>query len=131
MVRKARNKENSLLTEVELELMNILWKLDEGTVNHVLKELKPDRKLAYTSASTILRILEQKKLVKSRKEGRAHIYTPILDKSSYETISLNHLIENVFNNNPSSMITRLINTKKLSDAEIEKIANILNENIEK
>lgn len=131
MVRKSGKKENSLLTEVELELMNILWKLREGTVNQVLSNLDPNRKLAYTSASTILRILEKKKLVKSRKEGRAHIYTPILHKSSYETISINHLVENVFDDSPSSMITRLINNKNISDKELQKITKTLKDNLEK
>ncbi len=47
MARKMGKEETSLLTEVELELMDILWRLGEGTVNDVLNNLNPDRKLAY------------------------------------------------------------------------------------
>ena len=48
-----------LLTETELELMTLLWKLGEGAVNDVMDALPPQRRLAYTSVSTMLRILEQ------------------------------------------------------------------------
>lgn len=49
------------LTVVEHELMEILWKIGEGSVRDVMNHLSKDRALAYTSVSTILRILQQKK----------------------------------------------------------------------
>ena len=45
-----------LLTEVELELMTILWRVGGGTAGEVLAALPADRPLAYTSVSTMLRI---------------------------------------------------------------------------
>ena len=62
-----KKKRSELLTEVELEFMNELWALGEGTVRDVLERLPEDRNLAYTSGATILRILEQKEFVTSRK----------------------------------------------------------------
>ena len=68
------------LTEVELELMSILWRLQGGSVGDVMSALPRERALAYTSVSTILRILEGKGVLAARKEGRGHVYTPLLDK---------------------------------------------------
>ena len=53
-------KKHEFLTEVELEFMSKLWALGEATVRDVLDKLPNERGLAYTSAATILRILEQK-----------------------------------------------------------------------
>ena len=78
-VKKTKAAEK-LLTEVELELMTILWKKGEGSVADVIEGLPKDRNLAYTSVSTILRILEQKGALKTRKEGRGHVYIPALKK---------------------------------------------------
>ncbi|MDD9977928.1 MAG: BlaI/MecI/CopY family transcriptional regulator, partial [Boseongicola sp.] len=75
-----KKKKNDLLTEVELEFMSELWALGEGTVRDVLERLPDDRNLAYTSGATILRILEQKEFVTSRKEGKSHVYIPALTK---------------------------------------------------
>src|SRR5690242_526540 len=93
---KAKESDGKLLTETELELMTILWRLEEGTVADVIAELPEERDLAYTSVSTILRILEQKNILKTRKEGRGHIYTPLIKKSEYETKTVKHVVERVF-----------------------------------
>src|SRR3954465_1050640 len=90
-----------LLTEVELELMSILWRLGEGTVNDVLEALPPERPLAYTSVSTILRILEKKRFLTNRKQGRGHAYIPLIAKPDYEKKSLDDLIDRVFEGTPT------------------------------
>lgn len=122
-----KSKSERLLTEVELEMMNILWKRSGGTVNDVLAALPPQRKLAYTSVSTMLRILEQKGIVKSRKEGRGHIYYPKLEKHEYETKSLQHIVRNVFDGAPAQLVQRLLEVESLSDDEIEGIKRLLKE----
>ena len=116
-----------LLTEVELELMNIIWHLGEASVNDVIAELPADRDLAYTSVSTILRILEQKKVLGARKEGRGHIYFPTLLKEKYESTSLHHLVENVFDGTPASLVKRLLDSENISPDELKSIKKLFNE----
>ena len=116
-----------LLTEVELELMNIIWHLGEASVNDVIAELPADRNLAYTSVSTILRILEQKKVLGARKEGRGHIYFPTLKKEKYESTSLHHLVENVFDGTPASLVKRLLDSENISPDELKSIKKLFND----
>ena len=118
---------HSLLTETEQILMNILWALKEATVRQILERLPSERSMAYTSASTIVRILESKKLVKSRKEGKTHIYTPILQKEDFENHALDHLISNVFASTPTNLVRRLISDGKMSDEERQAIKKIIRE----
>ncbi len=115
------------LTEVELELMTILWRLEEGSVNDVLAELPKERKLAYTSVSTMLRILEQKKVLTSRKEGRGHIYVPKLKKADYEASSVKNLVSKVFEGAPVALVKQLLDTEKLSPDELEEIRKLLDQ----
>lgn len=115
---------SSLLTEVELEIMNILWLIDEGSVRDVLAKLPESRRLAYTSASTMLRILEKKKVVRSRKEGKSHIYIPILQKHDYEESTLSHVVSTIFDGTPSNLVKRLVDSN-LSIEEKEQIKKII------
>ena len=124
-----RKKDGKLLTEVELELMGILWRLTEGSVNDVLEALPQERKLAYTSVSTMFRILEQKEVVGSRKEGRGHVYFPLLTKEKYEATSLHHLVDKVFDGTPSSLVRRLLETENLTDEDLKSIRALLNEKL--
>jgi predicted transcriptional regulator len=122
---RARDEEERLLTEVELELMTILWRLGEGTVTAVLEALPPERPLAYTSVSTILRILEKKGVVGTRKQGRGHVYIPRISKQEYETRSLRRLITQVFDGAPSALVRRLVESERLSADDLRALRGLL------
>lgn len=116
-----KKKSRHLLTEVELEFMNELWEIGEGTVRHVLAQLPPDRNLAYTSGATILRILEEKGFVKSRKDGKSLTYTPLLAKDAYQTRSLQNLSRTLFDDTPATLVARLVDDAGLSEEDLEDI----------
>ena len=61
-------------------MMNVIWRIGPCSVSQILEALPPERPLAYTSVSTIVRILEQKQFVVSQKEGRGHLYKAALAK---------------------------------------------------
>lgn len=127
-VTKIKNpkSDDRLLTEVELELMTILWKLGEGSVNAVMEQLPKDRQLAYTSVSTILRILEQKEILHTRKEGRGHVYIPSIAKEAYEAKTLRHVVERVFDNAPIALVKQLLKVGELSAQDISELKSLLN-----
>lgn len=127
-MKKSKKMPNKMLTEVELELMTILWKLDEASVAEVIDELPNDRKLAYTSVSTIVRILEQKEFLGSRKEGRGHIYFPLIQKSDYESKAVKHVVDKVFQGTPLLLVKQLLNSTKLSESEIKELKNLIKNN---
>lgn len=116
-----KKKKSELLTEVELEFMNELWAIGEGTVRDVLDRLPDDRDLAYTSGATILRILEQKDFVTSRKEGKTLVYTPMLAKDIYQTRSLKDLSMKLFDDTPASLVARLVDDEALTDEALGQI----------
>ena len=122
------SQKTKMLTDVELELMTILWRIGEGSVASVIAELPEGRDLAYTSVSTILRILEQKKILITRKEGRSHIYIPLLSKTDYEAKTVRHVVENVFEGAPVTLIRTLLNNVNLKDEELEELRQIINKN---
>ncbi|MGB3176675.1 MAG: BlaI/MecI/CopY family transcriptional regulator [Albidovulum sp.] len=116
-----QKKKHELLTEVELEFMNKLWALGEGTVREVLDQLPQDRNLAYTSGATILRILEQKEFVTSRKDGKRHVFIPALAKGAYQTRSLKDLSMRLFDDTPASLVARLVNDAELTEEALGQI----------
>ena len=116
-----KKKKSDLLTEVELEFMNELWALGEGTVRDVLERLPEDRNLAYTSGATILRILEQKEYVTSRKEGKSHVYIPALAKDAYQSRSLKELSVKLFDDTPASLVARLVDDDALTEEALGQI----------
>jgi predicted transcriptional regulator len=116
-----------LLTDAELELMLILWKLEEASVHDVIAALPESRSMAYTTASTIIRILEKKGFVANRKQGKAHLYSPTLSKKDYESKTLNEVVGRLFENTPAALIARLIDDHALSGDDIAELKRLLDE----
>jgi predicted transcriptional regulator len=105
--------------------MHIVWRKGEVSVADVLEALPPERKLAYTSVSTVLRILEQKEVLRSRKVGRGHLYSALLPREAYEVQSVRHLVETVFDGTPSALVERLVEAVPLSPEEVEQLRALL------
>ena len=126
MKSKSRPKRPSRpLTATELEMMSVIWRLGQCAVSQVQEALRPERDLAYTSISTIVRILEQKGFVASEKEGRGHLYAPLVSKEAYQTRSLQHLVRHVFDSTPTLLVQRLLDSGRLSEKELAEIRALL------
>ena len=117
------------LTETELELMQIIWQLGEANVKQVMATLPPERDLAYTSVSTILRILEKKGVLATRKEGRGHVYLPKLEKTDFESASVERVVDQVFLGDRLSMIRTLVDGNQLSDDEAKELKAMIEETL--
>ena len=124
MAKKSKSIDKPL-TATELEMMNVLWRIAPASVHQVLEALLPQRELAYTSVSTIIRILEQKGYVRSRKEGRGHLYEPTIQKEAYQAASLQHLVSNVFDGTPALLVQRLVDSEQLDPEELDQIRRAL------
>ena len=126
MAKKSRSRSiEKPLTATELEMMNVLWRIAPATVHQVVEALLPQRQLAYTSVSTIVRILEQKGYVRSRKEGRGHLYEPTIQKEAYQVASLQHLVSNVFDGTPTLLVQRLVDSEQLGPEQLDEIRRAL------
>ena len=113
------------LTPVEHELMEILWSIQFGTVRDVMAKLPNHRQLAYTSVSTILRILQSKKILTVEKQGKQHIYKPLLSKESFASHSIHKMVQQVFSGDAVNLVAYLVNRQSLSVQEIEAIQQLL------
>ena len=124
-----QKKKSEFLTEVELEFMTQLWAMGQGSVRDVLAALAPDRNLAYTSGATILRIMEQKGFVTSKKTGQTFVYIPVLAKEEYQSKSLRDLSNKLFDGTPASLVARLVDDQGISEEALEEIRALLDKRL--
>ena len=126
MVKKARTQLiEKPLTATELEMMNVIWRIGPCSVLQVVEQLRPERELAYTSVSTIVRILEQKGYVTSSKEGRGHLYAAAVSKEEYQRSTVQRMVTSVFDNAPALLVRRLLDTESLSSDDPAEIRALL------
>lgn len=113
------------LTAKEEEVIQILWDLESAFVKEVI-EMYPDPKPAYTTISSIIRILENKGFVSHKAYGNTHQYFPIVKKEEYRKSSFTKFVDNYFDNSIKNVVSFLIKEEQLSAEEITELKKLLN-----
>ncbi|WP_425235735.1 BlaI/MecI/CopY family transcriptional regulator [Ulvibacterium sp.] len=108
------------LTKAEEEVMQILWKLEKCNVAAIIDEV-PKPKPAYNTVSTIVRILESKGFVDHEKEGKGHLYFPLIKKADYSNQSITKLVDGYFQGSFKSMVSFFMKKNDMSLSELESI----------
>lgn len=113
------------LTDREANLMEVLWDHGPSTVAEVREQLADS--LAYTTVLTILRNLEGKGYVTHEEEGRAHRYSALIERDAAQQSALQALKQKLFSGSTELLMTRLVAEKDLSEAQIERIQRLLDQ----
>lgn len=116
------------LTRAEEQIMQVLWKLEKGFINNIIEHL-PSPKPAYTTVSTIVRILEKKGFVDHKAYGNSHEYFPVVSKEKYTREYLKGFLKGYFSNSFSSMVSFFSRNEDMDVKEMEEIMKILQEEI--
>lgn len=69
--------------DLQAEVMTVLWKLGEATVEDVRAEQPRRRRSAYNTVQTVLNRLVERGLLSRQREGRAYVYKPKVEESEY------------------------------------------------
>jgi len=113
------------LTKAEEDIMQILWKLKKANVKVIVNEF-PKPKPAYNTVSTIVRILENKGFVDYKKQGKGHIYFPLVKQQDYSNQSINKLVDNYFQGSFNSMVSFFVKNNDISLNELESVLKEIN-----
>ncbi|HTW22376.1 MAG TPA: BlaI/MecI/CopY family transcriptional regulator [Candidatus Baltobacteraceae bacterium] len=97
------------LAPLELDCMNTLWPIGEGTVREIRDRLAPRRARAYTTIMTIMDRLARKGVVERRKMGRAYIYRPRLSAEEARAQAVSQVMEGFFGGSKEALLAHLGN----------------------
>jgi predicted transcriptional regulator len=118
-------KPSANLTEAELRLMEVLWQRGPSTVQHVLDALPGEKLLAYNSVLTTIRILEKKGYVAHAKDGRAHVYAPVVERSQATRSEVRHLVQRLFRDSHELLILNILEDSGLKEDELQRLKQYL------
>jgi predicted transcriptional regulator len=122
----SRHDDPPILTRVESEIMGVLWAAGGGTVHDVVAALP--RPVAYTSALTILRILEKKGYVRHEPHpdgGRAHVYKPLVQAAKARRHHVRDLVDRLFGGRLEELVVGLLEEEKWSKADLQRLRDVI------
>ena len=115
------------LTEAELRLMDILWQKGPATVQQVVEALPEEQPLAYNSVLTTMRILEKKGYVEHVKDGRAHVYKPLVERREASRFEIRHLVNRFFKDSHEALVLNIIEDQSIDAEELQRLRQLLKE----
>lgn len=119
------------LTKAELEVMQIIWKKDKAFMGEIVVEFEnSEKKPAYTTIATIVRILEKKGFVSHITYGKSNQYYPLISKEMYRGDFLINTLSNLFDNSPKALISYFTEEGNLSVEQFEELKSIAKEIVE-
>lgn len=118
---------SATLTEAELRLMNVLWDHGSCTVQQVLDDLPGDTSLAYNSVLTTIRILERKGYLKHNKDGRAHVYSTLVQRADATRSEVRHLMKRFFQDSHELLVLNILEDRNIDAEELKRLRQVLDE----
>lgn len=118
-------RKSPTLTEAELRIMEVLWYKGPATVQQVLDVLPKRPALAYNSVLTTVRILEKKGYVEHLKDGRAHVFQPLLGRKQASQSEIRHLIGRFFGDSHEELALNILEDRGLDSDEIQRLRQLL------
>jgi BlaI family penicillinase repressor len=118
-------RQSGTLTEAELRIMNVLWGKGSGTVQQVLDSIDERPVLAYNSVLTTIRVLERKGYLKHLKDGRAHVYTPLVGRKEATRSEIRHLVSRFFANSHEELVLNILEDQGIEAEEVTRMREML------
>ena len=113
-------------TELELEILKILWLEGPSPGREIRDALTGFRDLAYTSVMTIMKIMTQKKYVRRKKADGNFVYYPCVKEKTVAKRMLHDVVDRVFDGSATAVMLNLLQTADLDDEELRQLRQIIN-----
>jgi predicted transcriptional regulator len=117
------------LTKAEEQVMRIIWKLEKAFLKDVVEQF-PEPRPAYTTISTVMRVLVKKEFIAYNTYGKVHEYYPLVKKNVYYGDHVNKVIKNFFDGSLNRFASFFTENQELDVQQLEQVKQLLEEKIE-
>src|SRR3954463_11080970 len=105
----------------EMDVLKALWELNSGSVREVHERMCPGGELAFNTVQTLLRIMEDKGLVRHQAQGRTFIYEPMYSRDRVAS----RLLHRVFDGALEQVVISLLQAKDTSEEELRSLERLI------
>jgi len=113
------------LGDLQLQVMEEVWRLGKATVAAVHEALSAQRKIAYTTVLTTLRALERRGMVTHEAAGKAYLYRPAVSREQYTNASVGKLVDDLFGGRREQLLCHLLGAERIGRTELTRIRRIV------
>jgi predicted transcriptional regulator len=112
------------ITKAQQEILNALWKIEQGAVSDVITAL-PDPKPAYNTVATVIKVLEKKGFITHKTYGKTNVYLPLVTAKEYGRHIFTDTLKGLFNNSLHQMMSYFVKKNDVSIGELEELKQLI------
>lgn len=116
-------------TQVELEILNVIWRDGPSTVRQMRDALAEHRDLAYTSVMTMMTIMTDKGYLRRRKKGGSFVYRAKSKEGATKGGMLKDLMDRAFDGRPEAVMVNLLETSDLEADELKRLRDLIDKKV--
>lgn len=113
------------LSDLQFDLMRVLWLRDEATVAEIAEGLAETRELAHTTVATLLTRLAKRGLVSARRDGRQLIYRAEVAEPEVRRSMVGGLLRSVFGGDPKALLAHLVSEREVNSRDLARVHELL------
>jgi predicted transcriptional regulator len=117
----------SQLTEVELQILKILWEIGPCPVRDVHARLNSVKGTNYSTTVKMLAVMLEKKLVKRDENATPMIYRAAVTRNSTGKRMVKDLVDKVYDGAAMSLVLQALKSAKASSEELDEVRRLLDE----
>lgn len=112
-------------TPGELKLLKLLWNLGEGTIEDILRASDETPPPNYKTVQTLLRIMENKKMITHRLRGRAFVFQPQVQEAQVNRSSIRSLLQRHFGGSRAELLINLLDDERVAPSELKELEDLI------
>jgi BlaI family penicillinase repressor len=112
-------------TDVELEILRVLWGRGAATLSEVCAALRTERQVATTTVATMLGVMLDKGLVSRKKAARGHQWSAAVTHAAAARGMVGKLVDGVFDGSASRLVSHLVEGGELSAGELAELHTLI------
>ena len=115
-------------TELELEILKILWRRSPLAVREVRDALAAaGRDLAHTTVITTLNVMTRKKLLCRSMQGNACLFEPRLSREQASERMLGDVVRRVFDGSAKAVVLSLFDCAELNATDLRELRRLIDQ----
>ncbi|MGI9519840.1 MAG: BlaI/MecI/CopY family transcriptional regulator [Pirellulaceae bacterium] len=114
-------------TEVELQILNVLWDHGPSTVREIHTQLSQHKDTNYSTTVKMLSVMLDKDLVRRDESVRPQIFRAAVTRNTAQKKMLKGLIHKVYEGSAKSLVLQALSTQKASKQDLAEIRQLLDE----
>jgi BlaI family transcriptional regulator, penicillinase repressor len=126
-LKPGQAKQLTVPTAAEMRLLQILWDLEQATVEDVVNAHSEKERPNYKTTQTLLRIMEKKGFITHEAQGRVFVFKPLVSRKTIDDLSVQALVSRNFHGSAAGLVMNLLEASPIKKTELDELEAYIRE----